>query len=193
MYHQIARNKRNSIIVIVCFLVVWLLAGFVIGEFGCGGTTSARRRGDRPRHARHLRRALRLLLRLRPPCCRRWARRRRTRGQFQQLYNIVQTLAIGDGLPAAEGLHHRRPEPQRLRDGPRPAARRRHRDDRAAPDDESRGARGRARPRDEPHQELRRAAAPGRHDDDRDGGAHRERRLERRVPDSEPRQRGRCS
>src|SRR5260370_7727602 len=37
MYHQISRNKRNSIIVVALFLAVWLLAGFVIGEFA-GGT-----------------------------------------------------------------------------------------------------------------------------------------------------------
>src|SRR5260370_15872482 len=37
MYHQITRNKRNSIIVVAVFLAVWLLAGFVIGEFA-GGT-----------------------------------------------------------------------------------------------------------------------------------------------------------
>jgi len=29
MYHQIARNKRNSIIVTAAFLAVWLLAGAV--------------------------------------------------------------------------------------------------------------------------------------------------------------------
>src|SRR6266566_4422730 len=40
MYHQIAHNKRNSIILVALFLVVWLLAGFVIGEFG-GGTSTA--------------------------------------------------------------------------------------------------------------------------------------------------------
>src|SRR5260370_40685360 len=36
MYHQISRNKRNSIIVITGFLLVWLLAGFAIGEFAGG-------------------------------------------------------------------------------------------------------------------------------------------------------------
>ena len=39
MYHQIARNKRNSVIVVIGFLAVWLLAGFLIGEiaYGSGG------------------------------------------------------------------------------------------------------------------------------------------------------------
>ena len=41
MYHQITRNKRNSIIVIVLFLLAWLLAGYVIGLFTAGDPTSA--------------------------------------------------------------------------------------------------------------------------------------------------------
>src|SRR5437899_1125043 len=41
MYHQIARNKRKSVIVIVAFLAVWLLAGFVIGELGAGSVAGA--------------------------------------------------------------------------------------------------------------------------------------------------------
>src|SRR5260370_17574419 len=36
MYHQITRNKRNSIVVVTLFLVVWLAAGFVIGELSGG-------------------------------------------------------------------------------------------------------------------------------------------------------------
>src|SRR6266446_4691049 len=73
MYHQISRNKRNSIIVITGFLLVWLLAGFVIGEFagGLGSATVLSAVGAHEADPH----------------------------QFQQLYNIVQTLAIGDGLP----------------------------------------------------------------------------------------------
>jgi len=37
MYHQIARNKRNSVVVITAFLAVWILAGVVIGWLGYGG------------------------------------------------------------------------------------------------------------------------------------------------------------
>src|SRR5260370_751723 len=40
MYHQIAHNKRNSIVLVALFLLVWLLAGFVIGEFGGGLSTA---------------------------------------------------------------------------------------------------------------------------------------------------------
>ena len=31
MYHQIAHNKRVSVIVIAAFVAVWIVAGFVIG------------------------------------------------------------------------------------------------------------------------------------------------------------------
>ena len=41
MYHQITSNKRKSIIVVVGFLAVWLLAGLVIGEIGTGSTGGA--------------------------------------------------------------------------------------------------------------------------------------------------------
>src|SRR2546430_5771306 len=39
MYHQIARNKRNTIFVVAGFLVVWLAAGLIIGwlAYGQGG------------------------------------------------------------------------------------------------------------------------------------------------------------
>src|ERR1700737_1405859 len=97
MYHQISRNKRNSIIVIVLFLAVWLLAGLVIGELSygtsggglgaivlctlgigaalyssyCGSATVLSAVGAHEADPR----------------------------QYQQLYNIVQTLSIGAGLP----------------------------------------------------------------------------------------------
>jgi heat shock protein HtpX len=97
MYHQIARNKRNSLIVVVLFLAVWLLAGFVIGEFA-GGTgyaiTGAVILG-----------ILGLLAALysyyfgSATVLSAVGAREADPQQFQQLYNIVQTLAIGDGLP----------------------------------------------------------------------------------------------
>src|SRR2546430_15191378 len=42
MYHQISRNKRNSIIVIAGFLAVWLVAGLIIGwlAYGQGGAVA---------------------------------------------------------------------------------------------------------------------------------------------------------
>jgi heat shock protein HtpX len=98
MYHQIARNKRNSIIVVVLFLAVWLLAGFIIGEIG-GRNVGAAIGGA-------------ILLGILGVCAALYSyylgsatvlsavgAREADPQQFQQLYNIVQTLAIGDGLP----------------------------------------------------------------------------------------------
>src|ERR1700682_45070 len=97
MYHQIARNKRNSIIVIALFLVVWLLAGFVIGgiAYGSGGGVfgaillgvlgiGAALFSDYLGSATVLSAA---------------GAQEADRAQYQQLYNIVETLAIGDGVP----------------------------------------------------------------------------------------------
>ena len=97
MYHQIARNKRNSVIVIVGFLAVWLAAGLIIGEIGYGGggaiagaiilgilgVLSAL-------YAYYLGSATVLAA---------MGAQEANPQQYQQLYNIVQTLAIGDGLP----------------------------------------------------------------------------------------------
>jgi heat shock protein HtpX len=98
MYHQIARNKRNSIIVVVLFLAVWLLAGFIIGEIGDRNVGAAIGGA--------------ILLGILGVCAALYSyylgsatvlsavgAREADPQQFQQLYNIVQTLAIGDGLP----------------------------------------------------------------------------------------------
>jgi len=97
MYHQIARNKRNSIIVITGFLLVWLLAGFVIGEFAGGlsyAITGAIVLGIlgvlAALYSYYLGSATVLSA---------VGAHEADPQQFQQLYNIVQTLAIGDGLP----------------------------------------------------------------------------------------------
>jgi len=97
MYHQIARNKRNSIIVITGFLLVWLLAGFVIGEFAGGlnyAITGAIVLGIlgvlAALYSYYLGSATVLSA---------VGAHEADPRQFQQLYNIVQTLAIGDGLP----------------------------------------------------------------------------------------------
>jgi heat shock protein HtpX len=98
MYHQIAHNKRVSVIVITAFVAVWILAGLVIGGlfgrswgsaiagavlltlfavggilfsyyFGAGTVLAVS--GAQPADPQ----------------------------QFQQLHNIVEALAIGAGLP----------------------------------------------------------------------------------------------
>jgi heat shock protein HtpX len=98
MYHQIARNKRNSIIVVVLFLAFWLLAGAVIGLFASANTEGA------------IGGAIVLgLLGLGAAAFSYYfgaatvlsvmGAKEANPGQYQQLINIVQTLAIGDGLP----------------------------------------------------------------------------------------------
>jgi heat shock protein HtpX len=97
MYHQIARNKRNSLIVIVLFLAVWLLAGFVIGEFA-GGTNYAIV-GAVVLGVLGVLAALYSYYLGSATVLSAVGAVEADPRQFQQLYNIVQTLAIGDGLP----------------------------------------------------------------------------------------------
>ena len=97
MYHQITRNKRNSIIVVTGFLLVWLLAGFVIGEFAGGlnyaitGAIILGILGVLAALYSYYLGAATVLSAV--------GAKEADPRQFQQLYNIVQTLAIGDGLP----------------------------------------------------------------------------------------------
>src|SRR5438067_13762303 len=97
MYHQVARNQRNSILVVAGFLIVWLAAGLIIGVLasGEGGAVAGA-----------------ILLGLLGVAAALYAyyfgsatvlsamgAREADPRQYQQLYNIVQALAIGDGLP----------------------------------------------------------------------------------------------
>jgi len=97
MYHQIARNKRNSIIVIALFLVVWLLAGFVIGgiAYGSGGGVF----GAILLGVLGIGAALFSYYLGSATVLSAAGAQEADRGQYQQLYNIVETLAIGDGVP----------------------------------------------------------------------------------------------
>lgn len=115
MYHQIARNKRNSVIVIVAFLAVWLLAGLIIGDvaYGNGGAISGA-----------------VILGLLGVAAALFAyyygsqtvlaavgAQEADPRQFQQLYNIVQTLAIGDGLPVPKVYIMNDPSPNAFATG----------------------------------------------------------------------------
>ena len=97
MYHQISRNKRNSIIVIVGFLLVWLAVGAIIGLIAMGGN------GALPGA---------IILGILGACAALYSYYfgsatvlaavgavEANPQQFLQLYNVVQALAIGDGLP----------------------------------------------------------------------------------------------
>jgi len=97
MYHQIARNKRNSIIVIAGFLVVWLAAGLVIGALASGeggaiaGAIVLGILGVAAALYAYYFGAATVLSAM--------GAREADPRQYQQLHNIVQALAIGDGLP----------------------------------------------------------------------------------------------
>jgi heat shock protein HtpX len=97
MYHQISRNKRNSIFVIAGFLLVWLAVGAIIGLIAGGGSgaiTGAIILGilgvGAALYAYYLGSATVLAA---------MGAQEANPQQYQQLYNVVQALAIGDGLP----------------------------------------------------------------------------------------------
>ena len=97
MYHQISRNKRNSVFVIVGFLAVWLVAGLIIGwlAYGQGGAVAGAivlglLGVGAALYAYYFGSATVLAAMGAQPA---------DPQKYQQLHNIVQALAIGDGLP----------------------------------------------------------------------------------------------
>jgi heat shock protein HtpX len=98
MYHQITRNKRNSAIVVVLFILFWLLAGFVVGEFGGGGLTTAIG-GAIVLGLLGILAALYSYYFGSATVLAAAGAHEADRSQFPQLYNIVETLSIGSGLP----------------------------------------------------------------------------------------------
>jgi heat shock protein HtpX len=97
VYHQISRNKRNSIIVIAGFLLVWLAVGAIVGLIASGGSgaiAGAIILGvlgvGAALYAYYLGSATVLAA---------MGAQEANPQQYQQLYNVVQALAIGDGLP----------------------------------------------------------------------------------------------
>src|SRR3989442_8968709 len=101
MYHQISRNKRNSVIVIVGFLAVWLVAGLIIGwlAYGQGGAVAGaivlRPLGiGAALYAYYFGSATVLAPLGAQPA---------DPQQYQQLHNIVPALATWDGLPPPNG------------------------------------------------------------------------------------------
>jgi heat shock protein HtpX len=97
MYHQIARNKRNSVIVIVAFLLVWLAAGLIIGEVAYGGGGAIA--GAVVLGLLGVLAALYAYYFGSSTVLAAMGAQEADPHQYQQLYNIVQALAIGDGLP----------------------------------------------------------------------------------------------
>ena len=97
MYHQIARNKRNSVFVIAGFLVVWLGAGLIIGTLAYGANGAIA--GAIVLGLLGVGAALYAYYFGSATVLAAMGAQEADPRQFQQLYNIVQTLAIGDGLP----------------------------------------------------------------------------------------------
>src|SRR3989454_10873489 len=100
MYHQISRNKRNSVIVIVGFLAVWLVAGLIIGwlAYGQGGAAA----GAIVLGLLGVGAALYAYYFGSATVLAAMGAQEANPRQYQQLYNIVQALAIGDGLPLSK-------------------------------------------------------------------------------------------
>lgn len=97
MYHQISRNKRNSIIVTAGFLLVWLVVGAIVGLIAWGGSgaiVGAIILGilgvGAALYAYYFGSATVLAA---------MGAQEANPQQYQQLYDVVQALAIGDGLP----------------------------------------------------------------------------------------------
>ena len=119
MYHQIARNKRNSIFVIVGFLAVWLLAGFVIGGIAYGSTGGAIG-GMIVLGALGVLAALYAYYFGSATVLTAMGAQEADPRQYQQLYNIVQTLSIGSGLPVPKVYVISDPSPNAFATGRNP-------------------------------------------------------------------------
>lgn len=99
MYHEIARNKRKSVLVVGLFFLFWLAAGYGIGLLAGGGTVADGVTGAiiagilaglAVLYSVTLGRATILAVSGAKPA---------SQSQYPQLYDIVSTLALGDGLP----------------------------------------------------------------------------------------------
>ncbi len=96
MYHQIARNRRKSVLVVTLFFLFWIGAGYGIGLLASpsGGVGGAIIAGILALVAI----LFALTLGQATVLAASGAKQADPR-QYQQLYDIVSTLATGDGLP----------------------------------------------------------------------------------------------
>ena len=97
MYHQIASNKRKSIIVIAGFLLVWLAVGAIVGVIAGGGSGAIV--GAIILGILGIGAALYAYFLGSATVLAAMGAQEANPQQYQQLYNVVQALAIGDGLP----------------------------------------------------------------------------------------------
>ena len=99
MYHEIARNKRKSVVVVTLFFLFWIGAGYGIGLLAGGGNTVD---GVTGAVIAGILAALAVLYALtlgRATILAVSGARPAPQSQYPQLYDIVSTLALGDGLP----------------------------------------------------------------------------------------------
>ncbi len=118
MYHQIARNKRKSVIVIAAFFIIWAAIGYVIGYIASGmsGAISgviiaAIVAGLVVLWSLTFGQATVLAVSGAQPV---------TQEQAPVLYDIVSTLAIGDGLPMPKVYIINDPSPNAFATGTSP-------------------------------------------------------------------------
>src|SRR5213595_877579 len=97
MYHQISRNKRNSVFVIIGFLVVWLVVGLIVGWLASGNVGAIG--GAIVLGLLGVGAALYAYYFGSATVLSAMGAHEADPRQYQQLHNIVQALAIGSGLP----------------------------------------------------------------------------------------------
>src|SRR5436190_20832697 len=97
MYHQISRNKRNSVLVIIGFLVVWLVVGLIVGWLASGNVGAIG--GAIVLGMLGVGAALYAYYFGSATVLSAMGAHEADPRQYQQLHNIVQALAIGSGLP----------------------------------------------------------------------------------------------
>jgi heat shock protein HtpX len=118
MYHQIARNKRKSVIVVAAFFIIWAAIGYLIGFIASGvsGAVSgviiaAIVAGLVVLWSLTFGQATVLAVSGAQPV---------TQEQAPVLYDIVSTLAIGDGLPMPKVYIINDPSPNAFATGTSP-------------------------------------------------------------------------
>src|SRR5260370_9572322 len=115
MYHQIARNKRNSIFVTAGFLIVWIAVGLLVGAiaYGQGGAVA----GAVVLGLLGVAAALYAYFFGSSTVLAAMGAQPADPSQYQQLYNVVQALAIADGRPLPNGYVNNDPSPNAFATG----------------------------------------------------------------------------
>lgn len=102
MFHQIARNRRKSVTVVVVFFLFWVGAGYGIGLLAGSGSAGSGVAGAVIAGILALLAVLYSLTLGRATILSVSGAKLASQAQYPQLYDIVSTLAIGDGLPVPQ-------------------------------------------------------------------------------------------